>query len=88
MIVYNHNDMTPNARYVVTHPSNDGTFQFNDHIWKANDGSIMCQEAQGWIPEDEVDAASKGFQLQLDQDYITKRKQQLQQQLDSLDGTI
>lgn len=84
----NHNDMIPNMRYVVTHPSLCGTLQINDHIWKATDGTIMCREAQGWIPKDEVDEATKGFLIVLDIDYINKRKQELQDQLNQLDGTI
>jgi hypothetical protein len=82
----NHNDMTPHTRYIVTKPSLDGTFQVNDHIWKHPDGSLMCQEAQGWLINEELDQATKGFSFEFDNLYAIKRKNLLQQELDKLNG--
>jgi len=55
--------MIPGIRYIVTKPSDDGTFELNDHIGMNDDGSIMISETGGWLTADAVEEATKGMEV-------------------------
>lgn len=77
--------------YVVTKPSNDGTFEKGDHIYFADDGLIGCTEAGGFIDTDFIEEATEGMEYEIDKNWIdtviTKYqndKKELQQKIELL----
>lgn len=56
--------------YIVTKPSNDGTFEKGDHIYFTGDGMIGCIEASGFIDIEFIKEATKGMEYEIDRDYI------------------
>jgi hypothetical protein len=56
--------MTQGVRYVVTKKSKDGTFRKGDIIVQLHDGSILCQQARGWIDAENVPEATKGMEYE------------------------
>lgn len=77
--------MKVGIRYVVTKGSDDGTFSPGDHISLAEDGSITCQEAFGWINACDVAAAIKGMEAEIDWEWVESMKKKLRDQLAILD---
>jgi hypothetical protein len=70
--------------YIVTKPSDDGTFELGDHIMLCADGAIKCKEAMGWIIPSEVAEATKGMEVKFDMDRIEQHKQKLLKELAAL----
>ena len=64
-------------RYVVTKPSDDGTFEVGDHIYMTSDGAISCIEAQGWIDACDVPEAIRGMDIEIDVEWIKRQKKKL-----------
>jgi hypothetical protein len=58
--------METGKRYMVTKPSNDGTFSLGDHIYLENDGSISCLEARAWIVVEDVAEATEGMEIEVE----------------------
>lgn len=56
--------------YIVTKPSNDGTFGKGDHIYFTGDGMIGCIEASGFIDIEFIEEATKGMEYEIDRDWI------------------
>lgn len=56
--------------YIVTKPSNDGTFEKGDHIYFTGDGMIGCIEASGFIDIEFIEEATKGMEYEIDRDWI------------------
>ena len=75
-------------RYVVTKPSDDGTFELGDHIHQYENGDIGCREGMGWIDAFDVSEATKGMEVKIDPDWIERRKKQLMAELDALNKDI
>lgn len=73
-------------RYVVTKPSKDKTFCVGDHIKLNADGSINCLEAEGWIDADDVAGGTVGMQVELDTEWVERRKKALRGELELLTG--
>lgn len=63
-------NMVVGKPYIVTKESDDGTFQVGDHISFYLDGSIVCKEACGWIDKNEVFEATKGMEIELDEEKL------------------
>ena len=78
--------MEVGKRYVVTKPSDDGTFEIGDHISMNADGSIIDREAQGWIDSCDVDEATKGMEVEIDKQWVEQRKKKLLEELASLNA--
>ena len=78
--------MEVGKRYVVTKPSDDGTFEIGDHISMNADGSINNREAQGWIDSSDVDEATKGMEVEIDKQWVEQRKKKLLEELASLNA--
>ena len=78
--------MEVGKRYVVTKASEDGTFEIGDHISMNADGSINNREAQGWIDACDVAEATKGMEVEIDQQWIEQRKKKLLKELAALDA--
>ena len=74
------------AWYVVTKPSDDGTFEIGDHITPCPDGAIACKEAQGWIEANEADEAMAGVEVKIDAEWFRFKKARLLADLAKLDG--
>lgn len=74
----------PGKMYVVTKPSDDGTFEVGDHISMNEDGSINNREAQGWVDACDVAEATKGLEVEIDKQWIEHRKKKLIAELASL----
>ena len=77
--------------YVVTKPSNDGTFEKGDHIYFTGEGMIGCVEAGGFIDTDFIEEATEGMEYEIDKNWIdtviTKYqndKKELQQKIELL----
>ena len=71
-------------RYIVTKQSDDGTFEIGDHIFFEDDGSISCIEAQGWIDAEDVKGASKGMEYKVDEEWMNKRTNALNNIVENL----
>lgn len=56
--------------YIVTKPSNDGTFEKGDHIYFTGDGMIGCIEASGFIDIEFIEETTKGMEYEIDRDWI------------------
>ncbi len=75
-------------RYVITEPSDDGSFQKGDHVRVENDGDLLCFEAHGWIGADERGDALKGAKWELDKEHLMKRKAKLEADLKQLEEKL
>ena len=75
------------AWYVVTKPSDDGTFEVGDHISLCSDGAtIACKEAQGWIDAKDAADAMRGVEVIVDSEWILTRRSRLLADLEKLEG--
>ncbi len=70
------------AWYVVTKPSDDGTFEVGDHISLCSDGAI----AQGWIDAKDAADAMRGVEVIVDSEWILIRRSRLLADLEKLEG--
>ena len=78
--------MKVGAWYVVTKPSDDGTFDVGDHISPCSDGAIACKEAQGWITAEDADEAIQGVEVTIDAEWLASKKARLLADLAKLEG--
>ena len=78
--------IVPGKRYVVTKASDSGTFEVGDHINMTERGDINCREAQGWIDACDVPGAMKGVEVEIDREWIERRRKKLQEELTALDA--
>ena len=76
--------MEVGKRYIVTKASDDGTLEVGDHVSLNSDGSITCREAQGWIEACDVEAATKGAVIEVDNEWVKQRKNKLIAELKTL----
>ena len=73
--------MIQGPRYRVTKRSKDGTFRFGDEARLLKDGCIGSAQAGGWIGAEDVPAATKGWEIELDREWLAKRRADLEAQL-------
>ena len=73
-------------RYIVTKPSDDGTFIIGDRIIFESDGSVSCIEANGWVDAADVREAMRGVEYQVDQAHRDRRIRALKDELARLEG--
>lgn len=78
--------MKVGAWYVVTNPSDDGTFGVGDHITPYADGSIGCKEARGWVDAADAEAAMRGVEVNVDAEWLARSKSRLLADLEKLEG--
>jgi hypothetical protein len=77
------------VRYIVTRDSKNQEFQCGDHIWlDEKDGSIICREAMGWMPAEDVEAATEGMEVAVDTEWIAARREKLERQLADLNQGV
>ena len=76
--------MRVGARYVVTRDSKNREFQAGDLVWMEADGSIMCVEAHGWMPPEDVITATEGWAIAPDARWAAKTRAELERQLEAL----
>lgn len=73
--------------YVVTKESDDGTFEVGDRISLQADGDIICNEVGWCVDAKYVNDAIQGMEIEVDQEWVEKRRKQLLKELEALDGT-
>ena len=56
-------ELRPNVRYVVTHPSKHGEFKVGDVIWLEEDGAIMNNTIKAWMAAEDVPEATEGMEV-------------------------
>lgn len=74
-------DMKVGTWYIVTKGSDDGTFEVGDHITILEDGDILHREAGGWLDSSDVKESIKGMEIQVDKEWVKKKKAALMQKL-------
>ena len=74
--------------YIVTKPSNDGTFEKGDHIYFTGDGMIGCIEASGFIDIEFIEEATKGMEYEIDRDWIDTAITKYQNDIERLQHKI
>lgn len=77
--------MKVGARYRVTRGSRNGEFQVGDVVMRAGDGSIVNHAAGGWMDAGDVQAATDGWQIELDKEWLAKRRAKLVAELAEID---
>lgn len=73
--------MIQGPRYRVTKRSKDGTFRVGDAVRLLKDGCIGSVQAGGWIGAEDVPAATKGWAIELDREWLAKRRADLEAKL-------
>jgi len=73
------------AWYVVTKPSNDGTFEVGDHVMLLFNGDIACNEDQGWVDAKDAEQALSGAEVTIDVEWIAAKKARLLADLEKLE---
>lgn len=73
------------TRYIVTKASNDGTFTVGDQVWLVDDGSVMSRQMEGWIDPPEVPAATEGWKIEVDENWLNARIAKLRAEIAKLE---
>lgn len=73
--------MIQGPRYRVTKRSKHGEFQVGDLVRLLDDGCVSNVKACGWIEAEDVPAATKGWEIELDREWLAKRRADLEAQL-------
>lgn len=81
-------ELIPTTRYIVIQGSKCGTFQKGDHIQILEDGSLLSREAQGWIEKAEILSLVKEVFFEMDLDWVGKRLDTLQNEINNLNNQI
>ena len=71
-------------RYVVTHDSTDKEFQVGDRIRLCQDGAIENINAYGWMPIEDVPAATREMTVCIDTAWLEKQHARLAAQIAAL----
>ena len=79
-------DMKPGTRYVVTKPSDDGTFTVGEHVKINSDGAISCNE--GWVEPSDVAEAVVGMEVEIDIYLLISKLVVMQTSLDEIDDAL
>ena len=80
------NELKKGVRYIVTRGSDDGTLLDGDRIQMDIDGALLCAEANGFIPHEDVEEALKGAVLEIDKEWLEKEKQKARDLLTKLEA--
>lgn len=78
--------MIPKVRYTVTKASNDGTFTVGDQVWLLEDGSIMSRQMEASIDPLEVPAATEGWKIEVDENWLNARLTKLRAEIAELEA--
>ncbi|UOF76733.1 hypothetical protein [Caudoviricetes sp.] len=73
--------MQPGIRYIVTKDSKNKEFQEGDNIWILCNGDIMCRDAHGWMPAEDVAEATRGMEIKIDEEWIAKKRAYLEREI-------
>jgi hypothetical protein len=73
-------------RYIVTKSSDKGTFEAGDHIYLTKNNHIICKETNGWIDSSHVLDATKGMIVEIDKEWLLKRRKKLLDELEELNA--
>lgn len=74
------------VRYIVTKTRySDGTLQVDDHIQLQPNGDLMVREAHGWLDAKHVAEAMRGVEVEIDREWVEKRKAALLAELKELE---
>lgn len=58
-------EMRVGVRYIVTRDSKNREFQRGDRVWMETDGAISCPAANGWMPAEDIEAATEGWAIEV-----------------------
>ena len=72
--------MAIGVRYIVTKASRAKEFQVGDRVELLADGSIMSQQAAGWMVAEDVPAATRGWAVEIDAAWVEARRASLARQ--------
>lgn len=75
-------------RRIVTKASKNGEFQVGDHIILHPDGSILCREAEGWMPAEDVKAATEGMESVVDDEWYAREVDRLKAAIKAIEDDI
>ena len=78
--------MIQGIRYIVTRASAHGEFEPGDRIWLEPDGAIMCPTVGGWMPAEDVPAATQGWEIKVDPEWADRQRQAAYKMLEDLDN--
>ena len=82
------NGMQLGVVYVVTQSSKNGEFLVGERVRLMDNGDIMNISIGGWIMSENVDAATEGMFLKVDQEWLSKKRKEVQEQLALLDSIV
>lgn len=80
--------MEHGVKYIVTDAKDSGEFLTGDHIWLLENGDIMCKEAGGWLPKEDVEESLKKIDYRIDWEYYEHSRQKLVKQIQEIDEII
>ena len=80
------NELKTGLRYIVTRGSDDGTLREGDRVVLEYDGALVCIEAEGFLPHEDVEDALKGAVLEIDKEWLEKEKQKAMDLLTKLEA--
>ena len=81
----NVSDMKVGKRYIVTQDSKNKEFKVGDQIQLLETGDILCQ-GWGWMEAEYLEEATKEMTVEVDKEWMERRRFQLQQQLQLLES--
>jgi hypothetical protein len=82
------NGMQLGVVYVVTQSSTNGEFLVGERVRLMDNGDIMNISIGGWITSENVDAATEGMFLKVDEEWLSTKRKYIQEQLELLDSIV
>lgn len=79
-------EMKTGIWYVVIRESDDGTLRKGDRVFMHSDGVLVCIEADGFLPPEQVQDALKGAVLEVDKEWVSRKKQEHMDAIAKLEG--
>lgn len=80
--------MLVGPRYIVTRASKHRELQVGDRIRLCADGCIENIDAAGWMPADDVHAATAGAAVHIDAACVASQRAKLEAQLAALNSGV
>lgn len=80
--------MQPNLYYIVTKPSNDGTFELGDQFFIHEDGLIENKTARGFMDLKEFPEVIEGMEYKVDEERLKEQIELAKKKLDNLNKLL
>lgn len=78
--------MEVGKKYIVVQGEDTETLQTGDHIQQLDDGSLLCQEAEGWLAPGEWEDLD--VEVEIDKDYYVKQQRKILESLEQIDKIL